>query len=156
LLQSPKIDAKFFENGLHELQKLPPIPSVAEKVDLGERFFMLDSFVMLRRHGSNYLEGLSGGRAAKPDPQAEILWDSIDWDPPLRKANRLYDRFAAAVREMERRVKQEKLREIDDQFKSEMRALKTKLKDSPNEVAGRVVGGEMGTIAGDMLLALMV
>ena len=38
-------------DGLSDLKKLPPMPSMADKIDTGERFMFLDCLQMIRRGG---------------------------------------------------------------------------------------------------------
>jgi hypothetical protein len=44
---------------LEDLRKLPPMPTVADKADLGERFVLLDTMRMAARHGAPFLQSLS-------------------------------------------------------------------------------------------------
>src|SRR5207248_2650777 len=88
---------------LDDLRKLPPMPAVAEKIDLGERFMLLDMARFSARHGIGFLAGtLDGLSSGKSPPQSDhfgsrLFTRSIDWDPALRNANRWIDRYVAAL-----------------------------------------------------------
>src|SRR5207302_6989907 len=84
---------------LKDLQSLPPLPPMADKIDLGERFMFLDAVQLLRRGDLGMLEALAGGPAPKkPAAETQKALARIDWEPALRTGNRWYDRVAAALR----------------------------------------------------------
>jgi len=60
------LDAKEIESCLHDLQKLPPLPSLAEHLDLAQRFEQLDLINMADRHGIQYFNNLSDEKAKSP------------------------------------------------------------------------------------------
>ena len=61
---------------------------VKHTIDLAERFTFLDCVQMIRRGGVGMIEGLSGGKAKKPDADEERILGMIDWRPALRNGNR--------------------------------------------------------------------
>jgi hypothetical protein len=97
-LERAKLTSKQVQDRLKDLQALPPLPSMADKIDLGERFMFLDSLQLLRRGGAGMLEGLAGGKVEKPTPGELKALEKIDWEPALRNGNRWYDKMAAALR----------------------------------------------------------
>ncbi|HEV3257927.1 MAG TPA: hypothetical protein VG013_13660, partial [Gemmataceae bacterium] len=152
-LERSKPNAKRIENCLRDLQRLPPFPETADKVDLGERFFFLDNVMMMDRYGIQHLENLSDGGGSKgSNPLADRALTGIDWDPALQTANRWYDRLAAAMREKDRRSRQKKL----DQIEADLRALKKKI--VAGEMAKLLRGGNKATskLLGDILISLLV
>src|SRR5262249_30761951 len=72
-LDRARLSTKQVMERLRNLQQLPTIPAVADKVDLGERFLLLDIGMMVNRGGIRTLEGLSGGLVPK------------DLDPKVRR-----------------------------------------------------------------------
>jgi hypothetical protein len=153
-LDHTKADAKRVESYLRDLQKLPPLPPVADNVDLGERLFFLDSLMMIDRHGMRYLEGLTAvGKAKEANPMGDLLLKGIDWDPALQNGNKLYDRMAAAMREKDRGSRQKKLEQID----ADMKALKAKVV-SPEDLSKFLFGdaSARGKAVGDMMICLVV
>jgi hypothetical protein len=72
-----------------DLDALPPMTEMIDKLDAGERFTALDSVVML-----------AGGKDTSIKEINEIAANSaaIDWDAVLRVSNQWYDRIVAAAR----------------------------------------------------------
>src|SRR5205807_1025782 len=107
------LTAKQIKDRLSDLEKLPPLPGMADKLDLGERFLFLDSVMMVDRYGVGFLEDRGGGGASRgSQPGTARLGDFIDWEPALRKANRWYDRVAAAMRVKDREAREEQLGQL--------------------------------------------
>jgi hypothetical protein len=156
-LEGTNLNAQQIQNCLRDLQTLPPLSPMADKVDLGERFLTLDAVMMLDREGIQSLEMLSGG---SPSNNAEVLsklfQPHIDWEPALRNANRWYDRMAKAMRGKDRATREKEL----DKIGKELEALRKKARDpgmgllkillAPD--TGKVIGEKIGNI----LLCLMV
>src|SRR5262245_4004616 len=83
-LERGKLTTAQIQARLKDLQALPPIPPMADKVDLLERFTYLETLQLIRRGGVGVMEGLSGGPAKKPTPEELTPLDRIDWPPALR------------------------------------------------------------------------
>ncbi len=145
-LERAKITPQNLQNGLKDLQALPPMSSIAEKIALGERFTFLDSVQFIRRGGIGMLEGLAGGEIPKkPDTDAEKGLAMIDWAPALRAGNQWYDRLAASLRLQKRADRQKAFDRIDEDLK----ALKeettgpeilAKLFIEPDKTTGKAIG----------------
>jgi RNA polymerase sigma factor (sigma-70 family) len=124
LLDQAKPTAQQARAWLHDWQNLSPIPSVADNLDLGERFTFLNTVMLARRNPIKtlrlieFLEGRSkqpGG--ADPElPQATIT--SLDWDSLLRACNLWFDRAVAALRITDRAARQEALNRIQEEAKA--------------------------------------
>jgi hypothetical protein len=97
----------------NELSNLPSLPSMADYVDSGERFMMLDAAASVAR-GSVTLQALAGPQP-KFDP-AEM--EKIDWDTILRMSNPWYDRMSAALRMPTRSQRKEACEKIKRDFKA--------------------------------------
>jgi RNA polymerase sigma factor (sigma-70 family) len=114
---------------LRDLQRLPPSPSIADKVDRGERFTFLNTVLLVRRSGIKtlrlikYIEEEPGQPGPKePDPETpQAIIDALDWDMLLRTGNRWFDREVAALRLQDRPARERELQRIDE----ELQALKT-------------------------------
>jgi hypothetical protein len=112
-------DAKRLDGYLRDLAELAPLPDVAEKVDLAERFQCLDSIMLLDRQGLGFFRGMDAeGRL--PHHIDETMLGGIDWDPALESANRWFDRLAAALREKDRAKRLVELGKVE----AELRELK--------------------------------
>jgi hypothetical protein len=108
------------------LRALPPMPSIADKYDLGERFLFLDYMTMLPRDGLRRFEDY-----VTPAPEDEVgaasrigdelltsLFDGllvtqVDWDEPLRMGNQWYDRIVEAARKPTYAERQEALAQVE-------------------------------------------
>jgi hypothetical protein len=140
---------------LRDLQGLPPLPPVADKIDLGERFMYLDAIQLIRRGGPQFLQGLADGGGPKEiDPEEEQKMGRIDWAPALRNGNRWYDRLAATMRLKDRALREKLL----DRMEEELKGLK-KEATGLGGLAGLLLGGDVGkTVSkqiGDILIGLM-
>lgn len=99
-----------------ELSKLLPFPPLADKIDLGERFMLLDTMLLTARHGMRYMEALAGGKPTDGGRDvADLFFGGLDWDPALKDANVWMDRLVAALRieDRDERVKQIDLLETE-------------------------------------------
>jgi hypothetical protein len=155
-LGSSKLTLKQLKDCLRDLQNLPPMPDVASKVDVAERFLFLDNVSMVERRGIEYLKSLSRPTPFKDSNTiTRSLLDDVDWDPALRNVNRLYDRLAAALRIKDRTARDHKLEEITNELKTlredlgEASALAQTLK-------AKETAKERGEVIGDLLMCLMV
>jgi len=141
---------------LKDLQALPPMPLMADKIDLAERFMFLDSLQLIRRGGISTLEGFAGGNTKKATPEELKALEKIDWEPALRNGNRWYDRMAAAMRIKDKAERDKAF----DKIERELKDLKVEAagpanlakfllgKDPPDKMAGKAIG--------DVLIGLLV
>jgi len=84
-----------------DLEKLSPMPAVADDVDLTERFSTLETIMSIARHGPQALKDLGTPNSRRPSWDhfgGRLFTRSIDWDPALRNVNSWYDRLVSALR----------------------------------------------------------
>ncbi len=112
LLQHAELSSKATEEMRNKLAKLPSLPPMADYVDAGERFMMLDAAASVAR-GTTTLADLAG-RQSKLDATE---MKKIDWDTVLKMANPWYDRMAAALRRPTRSQRKEACDKIKRDFK---------------------------------------
>lgn len=98
---------------LKEFQSLPPMPSMADTIDVGERAVFLDSLQFIRRGALDE----AAGKDRKPTPKEVKAWESLDWSPVVKSGNRWYDRMAAALRLATRAERQAAMDRIDADLK---------------------------------------
>jgi hypothetical protein len=142
------------------LQSLPPIPTVGDKIDLGERFVFLEGLQMIRTHGPAMIEVWAGGKLPdKPDEKAISAMATVDWEPALRDGNKWYDRLAAVGRLSDRTCRQRELNLIED----DLRTLKKGAMEPAKAIKliGVVTGTSIqaktaGKVIGDVMAALSV
>jgi hypothetical protein len=134
-------------------RKLPPISTLAEKIDLTERFMMLDTMMLTMEQGTPFLESLSTDRRpTAKDRSARLFTRDLNWDPALRNAKTWYDRFAAALRLQDRGARETELADIIADIKDLRRQT-----GNPAAIGRALVGGPSarGERIGNILIALM-
>lgn len=145
---------------LQDLRKLPAMPPIADKVELGERFMFLDVVMMLDRGGLEVLKGLESGAPKEPDTLTKmmdfLLRNSLDWDPALRNANRWYDRLAKAMRGKDRTTRVKELNKIDKELKTLVvktrKSMGTLLAILPTKRNREMIGEQVGNILISLLM----
>src|SRR5262249_29379524 len=137
------------------LRKLPPIPSLADRLDLGERYLMLDILMSVACHGPGMLAGLDGpgiGPAHEDRILDRLFTGDIDLDPAFRQTNRMFDRMVAACRLPDRAAREREFATLIDEIK------RIKLEVEGISVLDRVVmsKAERGETVGNILIAMMI
>lgn len=146
-------DAKRLEACARDLRDLPPLPDIAEQVEAGERFLLLDVVMNVDRYGLGFLSGDKPGAA---DIFGALVLNGINWDPALRTINQWYDRMAAGLR---KKTRAERVREYD-KLTEDLRALKERAAD--REATSKAVLGAkdraaaLGQEVGNILVSLMM
>jgi hypothetical protein len=138
-----------------DLERLPPIATLAEKVDLGERFVFLDIIMLAARQGMAFLESVPGNGTMPPNAdQSRARWftRSINWDPALTNMNRRFDRLAAVYRIPNRETRLQEMGALGQE--------KIALKDQVQSLGWieKSLMGERsrGETIGNVMIALMV
>ena len=80
-----------------QLQGLTPLPSVVERISIGERFSYLDAVFGMVRLGPSALDQLAGKTGGKKVAFKDIVFKAwfntvVDWDDVLRRGNQLVRR----------------------------------------------------------------
>jgi hypothetical protein len=128
LLQHARLTAAQIARMRADLDKLPAMPKMVDKIDVGERFMYLDSVGMTARQGLSSLASLSGGGGG-PEGAPKSLIDStpaaaVDWDRVLRMGNSWYDRMVDACRKPTRAELHSAMRKIDEEIRKRAEASK--------------------------------
>jgi hypothetical protein len=110
---------------LRDLRRLPPMPRMAAKADLTERFIFLDIVMAAERDGIQSLAALVGGPLLQsaPDARARRTQEDIDWDVVLRTTNRYFDRLAAAMRVNDRLARDKQLDRLEQELRERKQSL---------------------------------
>ncbi|MFO0964004.1 MAG: hypothetical protein U0793_00260 [Gemmataceae bacterium] len=135
-LEQAKLDAKTLRRCLRDLEALPPMPAMAEKIGLCERFVFLDLVASIARDGASAAEAvLLRGAPIPVEARADQLLKGMKWDIVLKRGNRWFDRVAATfAKDPPARVK-------------EMEAIDTDLK----AVGARIIPETAGKLLKDTL-----
>ncbi len=127
LLQHAKLTASQAERMRNDLAELPPMPSMANRINLNERFIYLDSALTIPRdrHFSlaANLKGLQSLGDEKFEGMVQPLLDNlgdteVDWDVVLRTGNAWYDRIVAAWRESSHSERKKAIGQIETDMNS--------------------------------------
>ncbi len=102
---------------LKELRELPQASSLADSLDLCERMMLLDAFFSVISAGFESIDRGIGSGNSEPSFWKPYVTRSIDWDPALRSANRMYDRLVATARLGDRAERVAEFRRIVDDLK---------------------------------------
>ncbi len=127
-LEGANLTARQIEDRLKDLRGLRLMTLVADKLNLGERFMLLDCVQLLRRGGIGKLEGLAGGKMEKPTKDELQNLGKIDWVPAFRDGNRMYDRLVAALRLPDHTERKKAV----DKFETELKKMKEESTDPQN------------------------
>ena len=131
-----------------DLRQLPPLPSLADKFELGDRFVHLEFIMLLHRYGG--FEFVTG---EKQDVLTRWNMARADWDPALRKLNRMFDRVVAALRIEDRVQRKAQL----EQLRQELMELHKQVKnvDLASWLAQQFSGKLVGERVGDVLIGMV-
>jgi hypothetical protein len=140
---------------LEDVRQLPPMPAVADIMDLTDRFTLLEIIMLTARHGAQFLESMPRPevRPKKGNEfMARLFTRSINWDPALRTTNRWFDRFTAALRIADRATRVQEMAAI----RRDLTALKQQVSEI-GSIEKSFMGPERrGEMAGDAIIALLL
>ena len=115
----PKLTSKQALQFRQELEKLKPVESMAVKIDVAERFMMLDVITSIVRDGPGAFRQIDGNDADESNWFTKMLTrSSIDWNQVTKLANGWYDRLTAALKKPTRKERVDALAVIDAQIKA--------------------------------------
>ena len=123
-----------------ELNHLPPLSPVVEKIDVCERYMYLDIIAHVRRFGSfakfqaliEKITELSANKSLPqkpkpPPPRWDLSFGRVDWDIPLKAGNAWYDRFVECGQIRDPRDRYKALTKLDSDIKAHADATKKSL-----------------------------
>ncbi|HYT92655.1 MAG TPA: hypothetical protein VEL76_28320 [Gemmataceae bacterium] len=157
-LERSKLNAKQLAERLRDLQRLPPMPTMADRVDLGERFVFLDCVLSVASGRDAVLGGIAAGQRKALTPKDKEALASIHWDLALRNANRWYDRAAAAMRLQDRAAREAALKElVQDADIRGVHASKLRKQMIADALLGKAPTPQaLGESIGDVLIGLLM
>lgn len=145
-LECARLKSEQIKNCLRELQKLPPLPSMADKVDFGERLISLDAIVMFDREGA---EALGGNES---NPLAKLFQRPTNWEPVLRYCNRGFDRMAKAMGEKDRATREKEL----ERLAKESEDLARKSRENKPGMLQLLFAKDSDKIVGDQIGSILI
>jgi hypothetical protein len=145
---------------LGDLQQLPRLPGLVEKLDRAERYMGLDAIQLMERYG---FDDLNGGSLSPKKPlssQDRAILDQFDWDLMLRDANLMYTRLVATYRVEKRSERTKLLAALSTEYVKRVEksaADKDELKGLKGMLAGRKeVTQKVSQAISDVMLGLLV
>jgi acetyl esterase/lipase len=121
LLQHARLTPAQIAGMRADLDRLPPMAKMVDKIDVAERFMYLDCVRIVARQGISTLSSWTGAieSTSMSKGMFESVIDSmagaaIDWDQVLRMGNSWYDRLADACRKPTRAERESALHKLDD------------------------------------------
>jgi hypothetical protein len=152
-----RLSTRHIKDCLSDLRRLPPMPAVAERLDLCERFMFLDIIMTLDRVGPQALEALLGSPLLPTSADARIrrTLEDIDWDAVLRTGNRWYDRLGATLRVPDRRAREKRLDRLDQDLIKIRKSLTADGGPGKAFLAARSAAAR-GRLLGESLMALLL
>jgi hypothetical protein len=154
-LEHAKLTSKQVLQCLEDVRHLPDMPAVADTMNLGERFMLLDIITLTIRQGPESLQELSKDNSMSSHGQSvkiRLFTRSINWDPAFENANRWVDRYVAAMRIANRSERAQELTTLNQ----ELKVLKRQV-SSTGIVARTFMGSESrGEVIGNILISLLL
>ncbi len=148
-LEQLQPDAKQAIAYIRELKSLPAMPTLIEKMELGERFVLLDSTQSIRRDGSE--EGDNFGDIPKiPGPEREAALDLLDWNATFRVVFENYDRAIEIAREPDRKKRKAEWAKLNTRLDEDVQFVTRKVEKQQN--LGHDIGEQIGLILISLLL----
>lgn len=95
-----------------DLDQLAPVSPIVDKIDVGERFMLLDTM-------STAVDLMAQGTIEEDDDLAalkSISASAVDWDRVFADGNVWFDRYVAACREPNRARREVELAKLDEEF----------------------------------------
>jgi len=150
-LELAKLSSKQILDCLKDLQSLSPMPSMADKIDLTERFTYLQTIQFIRQGGPGMFEDPATGKPRKPTPEELKALEMIDWESALKDGNRWYDRMVAALRLKDRVEREKEFDKIEKELEALLKESKRdgslakllKVMDEPGKTVGKKIGNTL-------------
>lgn len=123
-IEHAKPDAKRALACLKDLDALPPMALVRDKLNDVERFIMLDALCHLRRNGIEILDGLTNFKErGDEDSAANKALVNMDWSPAFKVCTANYDRMMAVATEPDRPTRKAKWAAFEADLKKQKKGV---------------------------------
>lgn len=115
-LENCRLSARQLRKRLQELQALPPIGSVANQIDLGDRVTVLRKLQLLRQGNAEFLDGEFEKPSVPLTAEQKQKLLTLDWSEVQRATNRWHDRTVTALRIEDRAKRQQALLSLQEEI----------------------------------------
>jgi hypothetical protein len=156
LAHHAKLSAKRLKEMQADLQALPALPHVAEALDLGERFMLLDAIVQMARGNVDLLT--DHGADCKPVDvlQRALENPAIDWNVPLRMGNGWYDRIKSTAAIADRRERKAAIDALDGELLKLSEKIKYPRQYAWDLIVNHAGDADLSQQIGESLVVLLV
>jgi hypothetical protein len=114
-----KLSSEQTKQRLKDLESLPPLPNMADKVELHGRLEFLDSMQsVIRDAAKGFLKMNGAAKEQELAPEQRQAFEMIEWTPTMRSANQWYDRMVAAMRLADRAQRKIAFDALDKDFEA--------------------------------------
>ena len=144
----------------HQLDQLPPLPQMADGIDLHERLTFLDVTQRIAAAKGTNFSALVEMHGETPSAANKALTNFAfrltDWDLVLKKGNAVYDRLVKTMRIKDRVARKKAIRAFEQDLKE--RAVQL---GNPLKLIGKIGGAAnapegLGDVFGDILISMML
>ncbi len=149
-LQHAPLTAEQAYSKQQELSQLPLAATMAEKLDISERYMSLDAVSHLARGNVNSFTGLTGVQPIALGP-----FQKANWNVTLRRLNQQYDRYVKIVRNPDHAERRKKLKEFDGELRDLGSDVGNLLKMLERVGRAENVPDTLGEIFGERLIAML-
>jgi hypothetical protein len=160
LLEHGKLSSAQIAKMRADLANLPPMPKMADNINLGERFLFLDCVATLAREGASKMSQIMGSDSHDKNGNSlesfldALAKETIDWDIILRMGNSWYDRLHEACAKPTRAEQEKALRA----YETDLKEMAKEAKDLKS-LALSMLGGPTKAIServGQVLISLLM
>ncbi|HLW65872.1 MAG TPA: hypothetical protein VKS79_11170 [Gemmataceae bacterium] len=157
LLDKGKVTSQQTVTWWRQIQGLPPMSPVVEKLELTERLTFLQTVMLMARYGPAFLESLTESRGGPPPNSSgfrvRFFSHSVNYDPAFRYGNHCFDRLAVALRLPDRGERQNEIAGIIAEIKTRRTEAASPETFIKKEIWGPKFRGEK---IGDILVGLLL
>jgi len=149
-------DARRVKACLEDIDSLPPIAPMVDRIDFGERCMYLDMVQNMARDADRKTPLIDDVILGLVQQLRNARFVRIDWNRTLKVGNAWYDRIVAAVRIEDRDRRNEVLRAIEEDVKKTRGAVGNPWKTLANIATSADPGDEAGRVLGEILVSLFL
>jgi hypothetical protein len=162
LAQSGKLTPIEAADLAKELTEMPPMPKMADILDVSERWVFLDCVEMMAVKGVDSISVLSGNGVHRKDGDNPLesflqsnLTSGLDWDAILRMGNTWYDRIVETSRMPHRAERVEAEKKLNDEISKMAKEAKSFKSVGNSLMTGESLHTILSKKIGGILLALL-
>ena len=151
-LSHAKLTRQQVDACLTDLRALPAPAKSADKIDLAERFSMLNAIQSIARGVTDEMKKLFGQDGEDGDGALKLgMFSGTDWNVAMKTANAFFDRVVAAMRIEDLSTRLEKWADLEAEFE----LLKPDVKSHPR-ANDFLIPEKRGELYGNLILRLML